>query len=225
MSNDSDSYRKNNDDLLTGEQIVGLLDSGNRQFMWMGRSGGIDGDLVARDIVSGRWKTQDYEVRHEPLPGNPNWFSIGSFVALTEQADDKATPNRLAPKPEPVGWDSAGRNADAKLLGQRIYDGYKADTLEYTFMGRTGGREGPELIDDLATQGWRSRHYEVRFNRISGNRNWFSIRSFVNGIDLRDQNPEAAGEDPSAATRMYSVCFVTKPRAQVDDGDICVDCA
>jgi len=123
-------------------------------------------------------------------------------------------------------WDSAGRNADAKLSGQQIYNRYKSGSLEYTFMGRTGGREGSELIADLATGRWRTQQYEVRIERISGNRNWFSVRSFVGGIDLRERahDPDG-GDDPLATTRMCSVCFVTKPRGQFDGGDVCVDCA
>ena len=223
MGNDADTYRTNNDDLLTGGQILGLWNNGSREFSWMGRAGGIDGDLLSRDIISGRWVTQDYEVRREPLPGNHNWFSIEVFVARVAGTEGRTQPARLAPKVEPVGWGSSRRNADAMVPGQQIYDGFTAGTLEYTYMGRTGGREGPELLEDLASGGWRARSYEVRFNRISGNRNWFSIESFVNGIDLRDSDPDAVPL-ASSSTQMRVICFLTKPRAQFDGGDVCIDC-
>jgi hypothetical protein len=52
-------------------------------------------------------------------------------------------------------------------------------------MGRNRGRKGPELLEDLKTGHWETFKYEVRERPISGNRNWFSVESFVKAIDLR----------------------------------------
>lgn len=57
---------------------------GKRTYTWMGRQGGLGGQELQNDISTGGWKTQRYEVRHDPLYGNRNWFSISEFVKKIE---------------------------------------------------------------------------------------------------------------------------------------------
>ena len=47
-------------------------------FDFMGRSGGLDGPLIADDISSGAWESRSYEVRVGTGP-NDNWFSMSDF--------------------------------------------------------------------------------------------------------------------------------------------------
>ena len=72
-----------------------------------------------------------------------------------------------------------------KSRGQEIYDRYTRGDTTFTWMGRAGGRRGPKLLEDLKTGHWKRQKYEVRHRPISGNNNWFEIKSFVEGINLR----------------------------------------
>jgi hypothetical protein len=51
-----DTYRQNNDELLTGAQIVSLWETGDRTFTWMGRNGGLEGSDLASDLRTGGWR-------------------------------------------------------------------------------------------------------------------------------------------------------------------------
>ena len=77
------TFRRNSDELLTGEEIVEAHAEGTLVHTWMGRSGGKNGKLLAGDISTGAWRDRFYEVRHETLPGNPNWFLISEFITKT----------------------------------------------------------------------------------------------------------------------------------------------
>lgn len=81
---------------------------------------------------------------------------------------------------------TAGNNDDL-VSGQEIYDGFKAGTLPFTWMGRNLGRSGQTLRDDLSSGKWRTWSYEVRYESISGNRNWFPISDFVEMVDQRSR--------------------------------------
>lgn len=48
-------------------------------FRSMGRNGGLGGQLLSEDIVSGRWRTHRYEVCFDDPP-NSNWFPISDFL-------------------------------------------------------------------------------------------------------------------------------------------------
>lgn len=76
-----------------------------------------------------------------------------------------------------------GKNKDGKLSGQAIVDGYGNGDLEFTWMGRVRGLQGPELADDVASGAWRSRRYEVRVEPLGGNPNWFPIADFVTRVE------------------------------------------
>jgi hypothetical protein len=65
---------------MTGEEILKRYDGKTLDFLTMGRSGGITGPLLARDLASGRWRRRYYELNPNP-PANPNWFAIEDFVA------------------------------------------------------------------------------------------------------------------------------------------------
>lgn len=192
---------QNKDSDLRGDLIVKQWWAGDREYLWMGCQGGINGKRLRKELESGRWQDKMYEVRRKPLPDSANWFSIESFVQkLTDsQATEtresgaeklrrdtkRVLPQRTASTADRSPWKGAGRNADDKIRGQEIYDRYAAGDFTFTWMGRTGGRQGAELLEDLKTDRWRNQNYEVRRERISGNRNWFPIKSFVDGINLR----------------------------------------
>jgi hypothetical protein len=57
----------------------------------VGRCGGARGELFAKNVATGPWKTHRYEVsgKKEALAGNPNWFTVEEFairVADTDQS-------------------------------------------------------------------------------------------------------------------------------------------
>ncbi len=70
---------QNNDAYLTGAQIVAGAKAGTLGFTFMGRNRGLDGPELAKDIATGAWRTQRYEVREEPLEAR-NWFAIAAFL-------------------------------------------------------------------------------------------------------------------------------------------------
>lgn len=80
-------------------------------------------------------------------------------------------------------------NAEAVLLGRKIYEGYKQASLPYTFMGRKlGGLGGQPLQEDVESGSWEKQNYEVNSRDEPSNPNWFPIKSFV---DLIDSNPSS----------------------------------
>ena len=86
---------------------------------------------------------------------------------------------------EPVSGSSGRQNNDAMVSGGDIYDSYKNGDLDYTWMGRNGGKSGKLLSEDLSSEEWRTREYEVRHESIVGNPNWFAIEEFIELVDLR----------------------------------------
>jgi hypothetical protein len=53
----------------------------------MGCGGGLDGRRLQAHLASGLWRTQPYEWRPAPLPGNPNWFPVADFAARIHDVD------------------------------------------------------------------------------------------------------------------------------------------
>lgn len=80
------TFRTNADALIRGEDIVQAHASDSLSFAWMGRSGGMNGAALARDLANGQWRDREYEVRAEPLTGNPYWFPISDSIARTSTA-------------------------------------------------------------------------------------------------------------------------------------------
>jgi hypothetical protein len=67
------------------------------------------------------------------------------------------------------------KNSDALRTGAQIVD----DPGPFTCMGRAGGLDGAGVATDLATGGWRTRTYEVRYEPLPNNGNWFPISEFI----------------------------------------------
>lgn len=198
---------QNNDGRRLGELIKSRWEEGDREFLTMGRQSGLDGKLLKDDLETGQWRDWAYEVSRNPLPSNPNWFPIESFLSelskgsrpqagSSNAASSSRTlepskqpirepPRRPTPTTKPVPWKGGGKNADDKISGQAIYSRYTAGDTNFTWMGRTGGRQGFELLEDLRTGRWKTQKYEVRHDPLRNNRNWFPIKSFVEGINLR----------------------------------------
>jgi hypothetical protein len=76
----------NADDAMTGADIVAKHSEGVLDFTYMGRSGGLLGAGMAKDLESSTWKNRSYQVRYEPL-FQRNWFPIHEFLAAVSAAD------------------------------------------------------------------------------------------------------------------------------------------
>ncbi len=198
---------QNNDGHCRGELIKSRWEEGDREFLTMGRQSGLNGKHLKHDLISGQWRDWEYDVSRNPSPSNPNWFPIESFFSELSTASRSQTassklasssrteepskepikepPQRPTPTTKPVPWKGSGKNADDKISDQAIYSRYTAGDTNFTWMGRTGGRQGFELLEGLRTGRWKTQKYEVRHDPLRNNRNWFPIKSFVEGINLR----------------------------------------
>lgn len=78
--------RPNDEDRLTGDDIVEQHHAGTATYTFMGRTGGIAGTELLGDIKTGKWRTTIYQVA-STHPGNRNWFPTTEFVALANPAD------------------------------------------------------------------------------------------------------------------------------------------
>jgi hypothetical protein len=79
---------------------------------------------------------------------------------------------------------TAGANADAKISGQEIYDGYKNRLQKYRTMGRQSGlKDGGSLSDDIASGAWCNTLYEVAESSVPANSNWFTIEEFIRLVE------------------------------------------
>lgn len=74
--------RQNCDAKIKGEKIYHLHKKGYPTYIWMGRSGGLDGQEIQRDLRTGQWRTREYEVSRISLKGKRNWFPIVDFIRL-----------------------------------------------------------------------------------------------------------------------------------------------
>lgn len=75
-----------------------------------------------------------------------------------------------------------GKNKDASLTGAQIVDLHAEGSLEYLFVGRSGGQGGPAFHDDVTSGTWRTRHYEVSSAAKPPNSNWFAVAEFIAAI-------------------------------------------
>jgi hypothetical protein len=80
--------RSNADRLLTGQALVDGYRDGSLVSSWMGCGGGLDGSRLQAHLASGLWRTQPYEWRPTPLPGNRNWFPVADFAAHVHNLDE-----------------------------------------------------------------------------------------------------------------------------------------
>ena len=86
--------------------------------------------------------------------------------------------DRLAGRP------GGRQNSNAVLAGKRILDDYKTDdAFAYTWIGRRGGLDGPEFREDVETGAWENREYEVRYDCLLDNPNWFPIADFIKKVE------------------------------------------
>jgi hypothetical protein len=76
-----------------------------------------------------------------------------------------------------------GKNNEKKMTGQEIYNSFKANTLEYQFMGRKFGVDGKLLKKDLEKDNWKTQNYETRKTELI-KKNWFAVEAFVKKIDI-----------------------------------------
>ena len=72
-----------------------------------------------------------------------------------------------------------GANADGRMSGAQIVGAHALGELEYVYMERKLGLDGADLAQDLDSGTWRYRLYEVRYEPLPGNRNWFAIGEFI----------------------------------------------
>lgn len=73
-------FRKNAQDILTGAQLKAVADAGETTYTYMGRSGGLHGAALKKDLDSGQWSSTSYEVRGAAVQSK-NWFPIADFIA------------------------------------------------------------------------------------------------------------------------------------------------
>ena len=71
-------------DRLLGQEILLRFQRGDREYNCMGRQGGLDGEAVANDLRTGRWRIKAYSCRPDPEPPNQNWFRITDFAKRVE---------------------------------------------------------------------------------------------------------------------------------------------
>jgi hypothetical protein len=79
--------RSNADQLLTGQALLDGYRDGTLAGSWMGCGGGLDGRRLQAHLASDLWRTQPYEWRATPLPGNPNWFPVADFAARIDDLE------------------------------------------------------------------------------------------------------------------------------------------
>jgi TIR domain len=76
---------------LTGLEIFERHQLGERGPSWVGRIGGVEGKAFSRDVDTGGWSKQAYEVQFGGRAANRNWFSVQQFVeAVTLRGQGKS---------------------------------------------------------------------------------------------------------------------------------------
>jgi len=65
----------------TGGQLFQSHVDRTQTMLWMGRSGGLKGSELKKDIETGAWRNQSYECSSKRVE-NANWFPVEEFVAL-----------------------------------------------------------------------------------------------------------------------------------------------
>lgn len=80
LASQSSGGRENCDAVMAGKEILARHLMEELPYTWMGRGGGWSGSALSKDVETGKWKTQRYEVRRDPLHDNRNWFPIAKFI-------------------------------------------------------------------------------------------------------------------------------------------------
>lgn len=160
--------RPNDEDRLTGADIVEQHHAGTATYTFMGRSGGITGTQLQADIDTGNWRTTNYQVA-STHPGNRNWFTTAEFVALASPTDltglerltsalhhAQAVGTRLYPAPtvDDAGVDPTDLSVLGRLLAMtdtlRDVPAHELDRVAALYEAATqAGIDAREAADDL----------------------------------------------------------------------------
>lgn len=70
---------------MSGLSIREAYYDGTLEMNIMERNGGLDGNDLATDISTGRWKIHSYETSSAPTPPNRSWFDIEDFITRLER--------------------------------------------------------------------------------------------------------------------------------------------
>ena len=75
---------------------------------------------------------------------------------------------------------STTRNDHHRMSGLEILAAAGAESFEYRFIGRQGGKGAQPFAEDFDPDGrWRGRVYQLRTTELLGNSNWFEIEAFL----------------------------------------------
>ena len=110
---------------------------------------------------------------------------------------------------QPGSGDTYRQNCDDVIIGQEIYARHRQGDTTYTWMGRNRGLYGPEIQGDLRTGKWRTREYEVRYDPLESNRNWFPIVDFIRLVE-QPQPDQATSAEPLQSTSAFRKQQVTR---------------
>lgn len=76
------------DALMTGQEIVDRVKSGDSPPSLMARKGGVAGQAMNRDIAESSWKDQRYQVSYSRVAQLPrNWFAVSDFLTRLEETN------------------------------------------------------------------------------------------------------------------------------------------
>lgn len=95
-----------------------------------------------------------------------------------------------------LAGDRKGAGPDVYLTGAEIVRQFNSGEVTDGVMGRNLGLDGQPLREDQQSGAWRTKQYQVQFQAIPPNRNWFRILDFVNLL--------AAEETSSAVNQLVS---------------------
>ncbi len=166
------AYGQNAEAKLTGVEILRLFGT-DASIVVMGRAGGIDGPLLARDVATDTWRRQTYEVSSGSEPPNPNWFRVEEFIMLVENR--RSHPSVVSPMitQPPRERPPVKRH----MTGEEIVARW--DVASVRVVGRQGGQSGRAFAEDVRTGRWRTWPYEVSDELRPPNKNWFTVERFL----------------------------------------------
>ena len=81
-------YGKNCEQKITGKEIKTQFETEEFRIKIMGRDGGLSGQKLENDIISGRWEKQLYEASSSEVPHNRNWFRINEIIDRIDQVNE-----------------------------------------------------------------------------------------------------------------------------------------
>jgi curved DNA-binding protein CbpA len=145
---------------------------------------------ASQDEITSAYK-QLAKVVHPDAGGNAGLFRMISAAYETlKDPQRRREYDLMGPRPHeppptrartygnPSKWKSSGQNCEFRLTGLEIVKRFRDGSLATAWMGRVRGLYGPEVAEDVRTGSWRRRSYECNSQRV-GNRNWFTVESFV----------------------------------------------